>query len=119
MQDFRNLKVWEKAHALTLEVYRVTAAFPRAERFALVDQLRRSASSIPTNIAEGCGRETDRDFAQFINIAAGSASECEYQLLLAKDLGYLDGDVHRQLDERVNEVKRMLNALGRKLRAKS
>ena len=82
MQDFRNLKVWEKAHAFTLDVYRVTASFPREERFALVDQLRRSASSIPTNIAEGCGRETDRDFAQFINIAAGSASECEYQLLL-------------------------------------
>ena len=119
MQDFRNLKVWEKAHALTLEVYRVTRDFPREERFALVDQLRRSASSIPTNIAEGCGRETDRDFAQFINVAAGSASECEYQLLLAKDLGYIEGDVHRQLDERVNEVKRMLNALGRKLRAKS
>ncbi len=119
MQDFRNLKVWEKAHALTLEVYRVTASFPREERFALVDQLRRSASSIPTNIAEGCGRETDRDFAQFINIAAGSASECEYQLLLANDLGYLDGETHRQLDGRVNEVKRMLNALGRKLRAKS
>ena len=119
MQDFRKLKVWEKAHALTLDVYRVTASFPREERFALVDQLRRSASSIPTNIAEGCGRETDRDFAQFINIAAGSASECEYQFLLAKELGYLDAETYRQLDDRVNEVKRMLNALGRKLRANS
>ena len=103
MQDFRNLKVWEKAHALILEVYRVAASFPREERFALVDQPRWCVSSIPSNIAEGCGRDTDRDFPLFINIAAGSASECECQLLLARDLRSLDEDTHHWLDAQVNE----------------
>ncbi|MEQ9323363.1 MAG: four helix bundle protein [Polyangiaceae bacterium] len=82
---------------------------PAEERFGLTAHLRKSATSIPSNIAEGCGREGERELARFLSIAAGSASESEYQLLLARDLGYLQPDVHRPLDDQVNEVKRMLN----------
>ena len=110
MRDFKELKVWHKAHALTRNVYHHTKSFPHDERFGLTAQLRRAASSVPSNIAEGCGRSGDRELARFLGIAAGSASESEYQLLLAKDLGYLPPHIHRQLDEQVNEVKRMLNA---------
>jgi four helix bundle protein len=111
MQDFRNLKVWEKGHALTLAVYRATSIFPQHETFGLRSQTRRSCSSIPTNIAEGCGRGTPADFARFLQMAMGSASELEYQLLLARDLEYLPHDEHHTLDRGVVEVKRMLAAL--------
>jgi four helix bundle protein len=86
VQDFHELKVWRKAHLLTLEIYRITAGFPREERFGLTGQLRRSCSSIPSNLAEGCGRNGSAEFARFCSIAMGSASELEYHLLLAKDL---------------------------------
>jgi four helix bundle protein len=85
VQDFRNLEVWKKAHQLTLEAYRITENFPRAETFALSSQIRRAASSIPTNLAEGCGR-TQGEFARFVQIALGSACELEYQLMLVRDL---------------------------------
>jgi four helix bundle protein len=116
MQDFRNLKVWEKSHALTLEVYQRTKSFPSDERFGLTSQLRRSCSSIPSNLAEGCTRAGDVEFARFTNIALGSASEADYQLLLARDLGYLDRDAYGQLFNQVTEVKRMLNSFERSLR---
>jgi four helix bundle protein len=89
MQDFRQLKVWEKAHHLALEVYKATSTFPKEEIYGLTSQLRRASGSIPTNIAEGCGRNTDADFARFLQIAMGSASETEYQLILAYDLEFL------------------------------
>src|SRR5437867_9600266 len=111
MQDFRSLKVWERAHALTMKVYRASAAFPRDEVFGLTAQLRRACASIPTNIAEGCGRGSDADFARFLHIAMGSASETDYELLLARDLGYLDAPWYDQLFEAISEVRRMLNAL--------
>ncbi len=117
MRDFKELKVWEKAHQWVLEVYRVTGSFPAEERFSLVAQLRRSAASVPANIAEGCGRGGQREFARFLSIAAGSASEAEYHLLLARDLGYLDEGMHRDLDQRINEVKRMLNTFVQRLSA--
>ncbi len=119
MKDFRQLKVWQKAHALTLEVYRITGEFPRSERYGLTSQLRRSVSSVPSNIAEGCGRGTDADFARFLQIALGSASEVEYQLLLAHDLRFLSPPVHQAAAERTTEVKRMLTSLLRKLKAES
>ncbi|MCG8420112.1 MAG: four helix bundle protein [Proteobacteria bacterium] len=115
MQDFKKLRVWEKAHQLTLEVYRVTVVFPRQERFGLVDQLRRSSSSIAANIAEGCGRLGRKELHRFVSIAAGSASETEYHLLLARDLDYLDTSQHQSLQEQVIEVKRMLSSLAQKL----
>ena len=88
MRDFRELKVWEKAHRLTLRVYKITKDFPSDEQFGLTVQLRRAAASVPTNIAEGCGRDSERELARFMSIAGGSASEVEYQRLLACDLNY-------------------------------
>jgi four helix bundle protein len=116
MRDFHELKVWQKAHRCALEIYRKTQSFPAEERFGLTIQLRRAAVSVASNIAEGCGRDGERDFARFLSIAAGSASEVEYQLLLARDLGYLTDEIHGQLDARINEVKRMLNSFIRTLR---
>jgi four helix bundle protein len=89
MKSFRGLKVWHSAHQLTLAVYKATAKFPKEELYALTSQMRRAASSIPANIAEGCGRGTDADFGRFLQIALGSASELEYHLLLAFDLKLL------------------------------
>lgn len=108
MRDFKELKVWQKAHQLVLAVYRDSLAFPPDERFGLTAHLRKTAISIPSNIAEGCGRQTDPDLGRFLSIAAGSANELDYQLLLAHDLGYLSQDAHRTLVEQVAEVRRML-----------
>lgn len=108
MQDFRNLKVWEKAHQLTLAVYQATAKFPKEELFGLTSQTRRSVASIPTNIAEGCGRGSDADFGRFLQMAAGSASEIDYQLLLARGLGYLGPESYVDLTKDLAEVRRML-----------
>jgi four helix bundle protein len=108
MRDFRNLQVWEKAHSLTLNVYRTTLSFPKEELYGLTSQIRRSSASIPTNIAEGCGRNGDAELARFMYISMGSASELEYQLLLAHDLKYLEQDAYTELHEKVTEVKRMI-----------
>ena len=116
MQDFRRLSVWQKAHDLTLRVYRETMGFPHAEQFGLTSQLRRAAASIPTNVAEGCCRQGDKSFAYFVNIAAGSCNEVEYLLLLTKDLKYLDDAMRKSLSDDVIEVRRMLLALLTKLR---
>ena len=115
MRDFRKLQVWHKAHQFALDVYKCTRAFPAEERFGLTSQLRRAAASVPANLAEGCGRSSDKDLARFVSIAAGSASEAEYHLLLAHDLGYLDVDEYRAAGSRVEEVKRMLSGFHRKL----
>lgn len=101
MKDFRKLKVWEKAHRLVLSVYELTRHFPADERFGLTLQIRRAATSVPTNIAEGCGRSGDRELARFLSIAAGSASEVEYQILLSRDLGYIEEDTYRALSKQV------------------
>lgn len=118
MRNFRELKVWEKAHAFSLQLYEATMAFPSEERFGLTSQLRRCTISIPSNLAEGCGRRTDRDLAHFCDIAMGSASEAEYQLLLARDLNYLPDDRHKQLERDLLEVKRMLNSFTAAVRAR-
>jgi four helix bundle protein len=89
MQRFTDLKVWQRTHQLTLEVYRQTAGFPSGERFGLVSQLRRAAASVPTNIAEGSKRQSNQEFSRFLNIAEGSLVETEYLLMLSRDLGYL------------------------------
>jgi four helix bundle protein len=113
---FRDLKVWEKAHGLTLAVYEVTRSFPPAERYALTSQVRRSAVSIGANISDGCGRGGPTDFARFLQIALGSASELEYELLLAADLGFVDRSTHERLQVSVTEVKRMLSRFIRTLK---
>jgi len=111
MQDFRNLKVWGKGHELTLLVYRLSKSFPKEELFCPTQQLRRSSSSIPTNIAEGCGRGSNADFARFLWIANGSAKEVDYQLILARDLGYLNESDYQVARNLVIEVMRMLSGL--------
>ena len=116
MRDFRKLQVWQKSHALTLKVYQAAAEFPDLEKYGLTSQIRRSAQSIPTNIAEGCGRDGDAELARFLNIAMGSASEFEYQLLLSHDLGYLSPPIHSELEAQVIEVKRMLGGFLRTLK---
>jgi len=93
MRPFLELVVWQKAHWLTLELYKITRTFPREEQYGLTSQMRRAAASICANIAEGCGRGTARDFARFIQMALGSASELEYHLVLAADLGFISADV--------------------------
>jgi four helix bundle protein len=89
MQSFRNIKVWEKAHALTLQIYKVSKSFPKEELFALTSQMRRASASVGANIAEGVCRKGDGEFGRFLFIAMGSASELEYHLLLARDLEHL------------------------------
>src|SRR5207248_3764014 len=110
-------EVEEKAHQLTLAVYRITAAFPREELYGLTSQLRRAGSSIAANLAEGCGRNGDMEFARFCSMAMGSASELEYHLLLAKDLKLIKSADYQELDQRATELKRMLTALMQKLKA--
>lgn len=116
MQDFRKLQVWNKAHVLTLEIYKVTAHFPKEELFGLTSQLRRASASIGSNLAEGCGRGSNADLGRFIQIAFGSASEVQYQLLLARDLLYLSSPEWEQKDESIGEIKRMLASLLKKLK---
>ena len=119
MKDFRDLKVWEKAHQLTLAVYKSTKRFPRDEVYGLTGQIRRACASIPANVAEGCGRGGDAELARFLQIAMGSASELEYHFLLAHDLGLLDDSVYDELTGEVTEVKRMLTSFLQKLKADS
>ena len=117
MRDFKKIQVWEKAHRLTLQLYEITASFPKEELYGLTSQIRRAASSIPANIAEGSGRNTQGELARFIHIAGGSASELEYHLILAHDLGYFDSKIYPELDMAINEIKRMLHGFERSVQS--
>ena len=117
MQDFRELKIWQRSHHLTLAVYRPTRSFPKDELFGLVSQIRRASASVPANIAEGCGRNGDLEFARFLQIAMGSACELEYHLLLAFDLNFLKEPEYIALSKETVEIKRMLGGFLKKLRA--
>jgi four helix bundle protein len=114
MQNFKKLQVWEKSHDLTLKIYGVTSQFPREEIYGLTSQIRRACASIPTNIAEGCGRASSADFARFLQIAMGSASETEYLVLLAHDLKYLTADQHTELIDATIRVKKNVNRFTKK-----
>jgi four helix bundle protein len=118
MKNFKDLIVWRRAHELVLALYKTTQSFPKEELYTLTSQLRRAGISIPTNLAEGCGRWPDADFARFVQIAFGSAQEVEYLLLLSFDLGYYPLSDFRTLDSKVNEVKGMLLGLIKTLRQK-
>jgi four helix bundle protein len=117
VKDYRALLVWQRSHALAVEIYAATKHFPKEELFGLTSQLRRATSSVPANLAEGCGRDSDAELKRFIDIAHGSASEAEYFLLLAFDLGLLSPTDHARLGDEVGQIKKMLGAFARKLKA--
>jgi len=106
--DYRKLKVWEKAHQMTLDVLRDSAKFPAIERYGLAAQLRRAATSIGSNIVEGAGRQSDGDMGRFLQIARGSLFELQYQLLLARDLGYVTAERFDEVQGGAEEVGRMI-----------
>jgi four helix bundle protein len=117
MKDFRTLKVWEKSHALTLAIYKVTEGFPRQELYGLTSQIQRAAVSVPANIAEGCGKDSDAELKRYFLIAMGSSSELEYLLLLARDLGYLPEKDFQTMTADLVELRKMLNAFIQKLKS--
>jgi four helix bundle protein len=117
VQDFRQLSVWRKAHQLVLSTYTATSALPGHERFELRSQMRRAAVSVASNIAKGCGRGSDADFARFLLHATGSTAELEYQVILSRDLGYLDEPSCLLLQAQAEEVRKMLAALIVRLRS--
>ena len=117
MRDFRKIQVWEKAHALTLRLYKITSSFPREEIYGLTSQIRRAAESIPANLAEGTGRDSQAELARFVHIASGSASELDYHLLLARDLGYIDAGTYANLESMISEIKKMLHGFERAIHA--
>ncbi|MGA9392519.1 MAG: four helix bundle protein [Candidatus Sulfotelmatobacter sp.] len=119
MEDFKDLRVWAKAHELTLVVHQMTRAFAKEELYGLTSQLRRASASVGANIAEGCGRRSDAEMRRFVQIARGSANEVEYHLLLAKDLEFLSPDEHKQLESKVLEIQRMLASLVQSLKVAS
>jgi four helix bundle protein len=108
MKHFRRLKVWEKVHLLTLDIYRINATFPPEEMYGLTSQMRRCSASIGANIAEGCGKQRNNEFHRFLYIASGSASELDYHLLLARDLMYLSNEDYRRMERNLTEARRML-----------
>ena len=115
MKDYRKVKVWGKAHILVKDVYRATSRFPKDELFGMTSQLRRASSSIPTNIAEGCGRGSDADFRRFLQIAFGSANEVEYLIFLSYELNYIQETQFIELNNKIVEVKKMLAEMIKKI----
>ncbi len=119
MQHFRDLVVWQRSHALVLALYRITASFPKDERFGLVSQLRRAAASVPTNIAEGAKRQGKQDYARFLNIAEGSLSEAEYLVILSRDLCYIPAETAEAVLAEASEIARMLHGLRTKVESRA
>ena len=116
MSNYKKLKVWEDAHQLTVDIYNITKKFPNNEQYGLTSQIRRSSSSIPTNIVEGCGQLTRSNYIRFLGMAQGSAYEVEYQILLAKDLGYLKLDKYNLLNKKIKDIIYMLFGLIKSLK---
>lgn len=110
MRRFQELTVWQKSHSLTLKIYSMSQSLPKDELYGLVSQIRRSSASIPTNIAEGCGRNSNPEMRRFLIISSGSSSELEYQLLLAKDLNYISEIIFKELTDLLIEIKKMIYA---------
>lgn len=119
MKDYRQLTVWQRSQRFTLLIYSLTKRFPREELFGITGQLRRASTSVAANLAEGCGRASEAEFKRFVDIAHGSASESEYFLLLAHDLGIISARDHERFSDEVSQIKRMLGALSRRLKADS
>lgn len=117
MQNYRKLTVWQKSHQIVLNIYHITMQFPNSEKYGLTSQMRRAASSIPANIAEGSAKGSDKDYARFLHIALGSCTELDYHILLARDLNYITSSDYEALIKKVDEVGRMLNGFIKKLKA--
>lgn len=115
MRDFKKYDIWQLSHSLTLEIYKITTYFPKEELYGLSSQMRRASASIPTNIAEGCGRNSDKEFNQFLNIALGSACETEYLLILSKDLNYMSSEIFNDIETQINHIKSKIYNLKVKL----
>jgi four helix bundle protein len=118
LKNYKELKVWQKAYQLCITIYKITKHFPKEERYGLTSQIRRSAVSVPSNIAEGYGRKTTQEYMQFLYIAYGSHCELETQIMLSKDLGYIKSDDFQKLQQDIGEVERMLKALIKSLQIK-
>ena len=119
MQDFKKLLVWQKAHNFTVNLYKLTNDFPSDERFGLTNQIRRASVSIESNIAEGCGQSTDKNFVRFLYMAKASGYEVECQIYIARDLGYLTVEKSNLLIDKITEVSKMLSSFIKKLEASS
>ena len=117
MQDFTQLNIWQKAHSFTVNIYKKTAGFPSEEKFGLTSQMRRASVSIESNIAEGCGRNGDREFSRFIDLAQGSAYEVRCQIFIARDLDFISADESSLLLNKISEISRMMIAFQKKLKA--
>ena len=115
MRNFKNYEVWKLSHQLTLDVYRITSQYPNSERYQIISQMQRAAYSIPSNFSEGCGRKSDKDFNRFLQYSLGSAHELEYFVLLSKDLEFIEEETYQLFEQKINEIKKMLFALSRKL----
>lgn len=115
MRNFKKYDIWQLSHKLTLDIYDITSAFPKEELYGLTSQIRRACSSIPTNISEGCGRNSEKEFNQFLNIALGSANETEYLIILSKDLNYISSEKFNELENQVNIIKSKIYKLKEKL----
>jgi len=111
-----DLEVWKKSHSLVLKIYQLTASYPKAETYALIDQLRRAAYSVPTNIVEGQSRNTTKEYRSFLYNARGSVEEVRYFLLLSRDLGYIDQDIYKTIESEYETVSKMLNGLIKSLK---
>lgn len=119
MKDYKKLKVWEKSIELVLKIYKLTGSFPASEQYGLTSQIRRCAVSIPSNIAEGSGRQSEGDFNHFLNISKGSSNEMETQLIISNKLGYLKDDDFGSCLSGIEEIQKMLAGLQRSLKANS
>lgn len=117
MRNFKDLSIWQRSHQLVLKIYVSTRSFPQDELFGLISQMKRSSSSVPTNIAEGCGRNSDAELRRFLTIASGSISELEYEVLLAKDLGYLPENFSKELTDEIIEIRKMIYSFIQKLKS--
>jgi len=115
MKDFRDLRVWEESHKLTLEIYRITTDFPKYELYGLTSQIRRCSASIGANIAEGCGKRGNNEFQRYLQIASGSASELDYHLLLSRDLGFLQESQYWNLEKSLTKLRKMITSLLQKV----
>ena len=116
MRDFKKYDIWKLSHVFTLKIYELTKSYPTDEIYGIISQIRRASSSIPTNISEGCGRDSDSEFNRFLTIALGSASEVEYLIILSKDLNYIDENPFIILNEEINIIKRKIYSLKQKLK---